>query len=92
MKDDDALEASLIQSALDNALLFVGGNNPPISGVGLEKLVLEYQLAMGIHRPLIATLSSLIPEGSYLSEIQSMKRGLVIVPMWSNSQKKFRSV
>jgi DNA gyrase subunit B len=48
MKDDGALEASLIQSALDNALLFVGGKNPPISGPGLEKLVLEYQLAMGI--------------------------------------------
>jgi DNA gyrase subunit B len=48
MKDDGALEASLIQSALDNALLFVDGKNPPISGPGLEKLVLEYQLAMGI--------------------------------------------
>ena len=46
MKDDEALEASLIQSALDNTLLFVGGNNPPISGVNLEKLVLEYQAVM----------------------------------------------
>ncbi|MES2218930.1 MAG: DNA topoisomerase (ATP-hydrolyzing) subunit B [Pseudomonadota bacterium] len=46
MKDDEALEASLIQSALDNALLFVGGNNPPISGANLERLVLEYQAVM----------------------------------------------
>ena len=48
MKDDEALEASLIQSSLDNAFLYVGGNNPPISGVGLEKLVLEYQSVMAI--------------------------------------------
>jgi DNA gyrase subunit B len=48
MKDDVALETSLIQSALDNALLFPGGSNPPISGAGLEKLVLEYQSVMAI--------------------------------------------
>ncbi|MDR3490506.1 MAG: DNA topoisomerase (ATP-hydrolyzing) subunit B [Gammaproteobacteria bacterium] len=43
IKDDEALEASLAQSALDNASLFVGGDAPPISGVALEKLVLEYR-------------------------------------------------
>jgi DNA gyrase subunit B len=52
MKDDVALEASLIQSALENALLYVGGNNPPISGTGLEKLVFEYQAAMSVIRRL----------------------------------------
>jgi DNA gyrase subunit B len=57
MKDDEALEASLIQSSLDNAFLYVGGNNPPISGVHLEKLVLEYQSVMAI----IARLSRRYP-------------------------------
>ncbi|MDR3478168.1 MAG: DNA topoisomerase (ATP-hydrolyzing) subunit B [Gammaproteobacteria bacterium] len=48
MKDDLALDTSLVQSALDNALLFPGNNTPPISGVGLEKLVLDYQAVMAI--------------------------------------------
>jgi DNA gyrase subunit B len=48
MKDDEALEASLVQSALENAFLYAGGNTPPVSGVGLEKLVLEYQAVMSI--------------------------------------------
>lgn len=43
IKDDDALEASLIQSALESSELFVGGSAPPIKGAGLEKLMLEYQ-------------------------------------------------
>ena len=64
MKDNDALEASLIQSALDNALLYIGSNNPPISGPGLEKLVLEYQMAMGI----IARLSRRYPR-SFLNAL-----------------------
>lgn len=46
IKDDDALEASLIQSALDGAELFVGAGAPAITGAALEKLVLEYQAAM----------------------------------------------
>ncbi len=43
IKDDEALEASLAQSALDNAVLFVGGDAPPILGTALEKLVIEYR-------------------------------------------------
>lgn len=43
MKDEAALDASLIQSALENANLFPGNGAPPISGIGLEKLILEYQ-------------------------------------------------
>jgi DNA gyrase subunit B len=58
MKDDEALEASLVQSALENAFLFPGGNTPPISGVGLEKLVMEYQAVMSI----IARLSRRYPK------------------------------
>jgi DNA gyrase subunit B len=48
MKDDLALDTSLVQSALDNAVLFPGNNAPPVSGVGLEKLVLDYQAVMAI--------------------------------------------
>lgn len=51
MKDTDALEASLIQNALEGTSLHVSPDAPAISGQGLEKLVLEYQHAMGtIHR------------------------------------------
>lgn len=46
MKDGEALEASLVQSALEGTSLFVGANTPPIIGPALEKLVLEYQMAM----------------------------------------------
>jgi DNA gyrase subunit B len=46
MKDGDALEASLIQSALEGTALHVSVNSPPIIGQALEKLILEYQAAM----------------------------------------------
>ncbi|MHB1946682.1 MAG: DNA topoisomerase (ATP-hydrolyzing) subunit B [Gammaproteobacteria bacterium] len=52
MKDNDALEASLIQGALDDASLYVGANAPAITGVALEKLVLEYQSVMSTIRRL----------------------------------------
>ena len=48
MKDGEALEASLVQSALDGALLHPGSGVPAISGIGLEKLVLEYLSVVGI--------------------------------------------
>lgn len=46
IKDDEALEAALVQSALDDASLYAGQDMPPITGVALEKLVLEYQSVM----------------------------------------------
>jgi DNA gyrase subunit B len=46
MKDSDALEASLIQSALEGTSLFVSEGAPAISGQALEKLILEYQSVM----------------------------------------------
>lgn len=42
IKDDEALELSLVQSALDNARLHLGNNGLPITGVPLEKLLIEY--------------------------------------------------
>lgn len=49
MKDDEALESSLIQYALENAALYTEKKDvPPIVGTALEKLILEYQLVMGI--------------------------------------------
>jgi DNA gyrase subunit B len=48
IKDNQALENSLMQSALENAFLYVGNNAPPITGTGLEKLFTEYQIVMGI--------------------------------------------
>lgn len=76
IKDNDALEASLIQSALDGAFLFPGKNEPSISGLALEKLVLSYQEAMSTIRRLsrrypAAFLESLI----YLPAFEEAKLG-----------------
>src|SRR5688572_8419333 len=51
LKDEAALEAFLIQSALEGTALHVGKNMPPIAGTALEKLVLDYQaIKFLIHR------------------------------------------
>ncbi len=57
MKDDAALEASLIQSALEDTRFYPSSDAPPISGVALEKLILEYQSV----RAIIARLSRRYP-------------------------------
>ena len=43
LKDDEALEQYLTQSALENASVFVNPDAPAISGSGLEELVKEYR-------------------------------------------------
>ncbi|NND67901.1 MAG: DNA topoisomerase (ATP-hydrolyzing) subunit B, partial [Halioglobus sp.] len=43
LKDDDALERHLTQSALENASIFVNPDAPPISGSGLEELVRQFR-------------------------------------------------
>ncbi len=43
LKDDEALNQFLTQSALDNASLYVNPDAPAISGEGLEKLVVQYR-------------------------------------------------
>ncbi len=43
IKDDDAMDAYLIQLALEEAALVPGPGIPPITGVGLEKLALHYR-------------------------------------------------
>jgi DNA gyrase subunit B len=44
LKDDEALDQYLTQSALENASLFVNPDAPPISGSGLEDLVTRYRV------------------------------------------------
>ncbi len=48
IKDEEALEASLVHSALDNAGLYVSQSAPALLGTALENLVLEYQAVMAI--------------------------------------------
>lgn len=48
IKDEEALEASLIHSALDNASLHAHKGAPAMLGTALESLVLEYQAVMAI--------------------------------------------
>jgi DNA gyrase subunit B len=43
LKDDDALDAYLTQSALESASLFVNSDAPPIVGSGLQELVTSYR-------------------------------------------------
>lgn len=46
LKDDTALNAYLISSAVDNAELTYSPSAPPISGEALEKLLRDYQAAL----------------------------------------------
>jgi DNA gyrase subunit B len=43
IKDDDALEAYLTQTALDDAALYVNPDAPPLFGTGLADLLSEYR-------------------------------------------------
>jgi DNA gyrase subunit B len=46
MKDDAALNAWLISSAVDNAALAYAADAPPVTGEALEALLRDYQLAL----------------------------------------------
>ena len=51
MKDDEALELSLVQAALDGAALYASTDTPAITGAALEKLLVEFQSVHAIiHR------------------------------------------
>lgn len=52
IKDDDALEDYLFQTALEGTLLYIDAQTPPISGIGLEALVTEYRQVMATIRRL----------------------------------------
>ncbi|NQY03842.1 MAG: DNA topoisomerase (ATP-hydrolyzing) subunit B [Halieaceae bacterium] len=43
LKDDEALDAYLTQSALESASIYVNPDAPPIAGSGLEDLVTQYR-------------------------------------------------
>jgi DNA gyrase subunit B len=46
LKDDAALNSYLIANAVDNAELLYDPDAPPLSGAGLEKLLIDYQSAL----------------------------------------------
>ncbi len=48
LKDDEALTRFLIQSALENASLYISADAPAIVGTGLESLVNNYRKVMAI--------------------------------------------
>jgi DNA gyrase subunit B len=58
LKDDDALDAYLLQQAIDGALLFTAKDTPPISGLALEKLIHEFNKCISV----INHLSKLYPK------------------------------
>ena len=47
VKDDNELNAYLLQIAIENAELHVNADAPAISGIGLEQLARQYQQVMG---------------------------------------------
>ncbi|WP_127474495.1 DNA topoisomerase (ATP-hydrolyzing) subunit B [Sulfurivermis fontis] len=47
VKDENELNAYLLQQAIDNAYLFVNTDAPPLTGVALENLARQYQAVMG---------------------------------------------
>ncbi len=52
LKDDADLEQYLLQTAMDNAALFVSADAPPLSGTALEALSLKYTTVMASIRRL----------------------------------------
>ncbi len=52
LKDDAALNAYLLRTALDNAALYVGADTPPLSEAALENLANEYVTVATIQRRL----------------------------------------
>ena len=58
IKDDDALEAYLTQTALDDAALYVNPDAPPLSGMALANLLTEYRSVQGT----IRRMSRVYPE------------------------------
>ena len=65
LKDDAALDSYLASSAVDNAALIPAENEPPVTGEGLEKLLLAYAgareaIARNSHRFDALLLESLI--------------------------------
>lgn len=51
IKDDDAMEAYMLQTALEEAAIHVNGNAPAISGSALEQMIVEYNAVVaGIAR------------------------------------------
>ena len=58
IKDDEAMDQYMIQSALEGASLYVTENAPAISGSALEQLVYEYRSAMSV----LARLSRTYPQ------------------------------
>jgi len=62
VKDDEALDAYLIQLALENTELFPGPDLPAIRGTALEALVNEYSMVYAIVERLSKTLPKVLLE------------------------------
>jgi len=69
LKDDDAMDAFLTQSALDGASLHVNASAPGISSEALERLVTDYRRVLDI----IARLTRLYPQ-RVLEELRFVPR------------------
>jgi DNA gyrase subunit B len=67
--DDAEMSASLVRSALDNAALSVEPETPPISAVGLEALMTDYQ----VFRAMLVRMANRY-EPSFLAALLNMPR------------------
>ena len=80
LKDDQSLNQYLTQAALDKASLHVNPDAPPVSGKGLEELVVEYRKAFSV----VDKLSRMYPE-SVLEQLVYME------PLTEENQLKDRA-
>ncbi|MBK1704892.1 DNA topoisomerase (ATP-hydrolyzing) subunit B [Halochromatium glycolicum] len=67
--DDAEMSASLLRSALDNAALYVEPDVPPISTVGLEALIADFQ----VFRAMLARMATRY-DPAFVSELLNMPR------------------
>ncbi|MES1987369.1 MAG: DNA topoisomerase (ATP-hydrolyzing) subunit B, partial [Pseudomonadota bacterium] len=84
VKDDDELEAYLLQIALNQAALHPGHQAPPITGQGLENLVMQYRAVMAIHARLARRYPTLVLEqlGELLSLTAEQLKDETVVTKW----------
>ena len=67
--DDAEMSAALLRSALDNAALYVESDVPPISTLGLEALIRDYQ----VFRAMLTRMSTRY-DTDFLSQLLNMPR------------------
>lgn len=73
LKDDDAMEAFITQGALDDSALYVNASAPPITGAGLESLLLSFQTSIKLIDKLSKSYPQALIEAMFYSNVLSVQ-------------------